>query len=367
MIQKCPLPYTKISLLIPLLISLLSSACLNTSSGKDADFGNIGPTGGNVLATKPANGDRRVDPNAPIKIDFSKDIDPSALEKSRFSFSDTTAKNYDVNFDIKIDSARSVSLVPTAPLVPGDSYKVIVAGKTVNGVDVQKPNMIDFRVRLALETFTATVEPADHATNVPLYGLIRIEFSEAPDKASVTRETLRIDPPVGGDFEWKDERQLLIRSKYGLPLFERGKTYTIKIEGITTFNKAKELVPISTSFSSAANLLLESINAHPVNGRDTVLGQIGHTNEINLGFDAPIDLKSFQKPGAVVVTATPNNGSNSQNVPGTIKENALYKSVVIFTADQGYPADSKIYITLAATVSDDRGFILGKPLTIRLR
>ena len=126
-------------------------------------------------------------------------------------------------------------------------------------------------------------------------------------------------------------------------------------------------MPISTSFSSASNLLLQRINGHEVNGRDTVLGQISHTNEIRLSFDAPIDFESFQKPGAFELTSTSDDGHISQNVHGTIKKNPFYKDSIIFTASQDYPTDSKIYLKLAATVADKNGFTLGKPLTIRLR
>ena len=197
--------YSNIALLISAIISVLSSGCIKSS-------GFSGLTGGAVLATEPANGNRRADPNAPIKIEFSEDLNPSSLEKRRFVFWDETlgiekAGIHDVAFDLKIDGPRAVSLVPTTPLVPGHSYSITVAGLIVDGVSVQKAHIFKFRTWLSREIFTATVKPADHSTDVPLSTLITIEFSEAPDKATVTRKTLSSDPYLSGDIEWKGDRQ----------------------------------------------------------------------------------------------------------------------------------------------------------------
>lgn len=265
---------------------------------------------------------------------------------------------------VKIDN-RVVTLELSSALVPGEIYSVTVASGTiqsVKGFKLLKPYTFKFRVQLSAEAFTATITPADQKLDVPINTNILVNFSEAPNQGSVTKDSFKVTAKDGVPIKfnaitWKDDKNV----SFNLPIFERATTYTIQLEGITTPNKAKEVEPLSTAFTTSANLVItESWIPQSMTGPN---------HSIILDFDEEVDLATIKAAGAFLVEATPASGGASTPLNGTFRDkaNLAYPGRVIFESDSAFSKGSTISITIAASVADIKGATLGAVKKIDLK
>lgn len=341
--------------LLTLALSLfLSSACDYSNSGKEDGVLSTKEPG--VISTEPANGNRMVDPNSNIKIEFNQDIDSNSITNNKFWFRDMTAGKQDVSFSLKFDNSHVVSLVPTAPLVPGHSYEIIIAGRKENDIVVQEAYLLKFRVRLAKDIFTATeVHPLDHEQNTPIDTIIFVTFSETPDWDSITKKTFILSNDgtnVRGKFKRPHAEYLpnsiTFEPDYAL---SRDITYTITLEGITTKNTTKEIAPVNSSFTTSKYLLLKQ----PELTIDSVI----------LGFDGGIDMETINKnPDAIVVNETIPSGS-PMRVEGHISYVYALKRL-IFKANKNFTPNAEVTVTISDKIKDISGATLKTAKTVQL-
>jgi predicted RNA-binding protein with TRAM domain len=147
----------------------------------------VAPT---VTSTDPANNATNVPLNKVIKATFSEAMDPATITGSTF-----TLKQGNTNVTGTVTySGTTASFTPTNSLSGNLVYTATITtgAKNTAGTALANDYVWTFTTAAAVAPTVTSTDPANNATNVPLNKVIKANFSEAMDPATITGSTFTL-------------------------------------------------------------------------------------------------------------------------------------------------------------------------------
>ncbi|MDW8148055.1 MAG: Ig-like domain-containing protein [Roseiflexaceae bacterium] len=237
-----------------------------------------------IVRIDPPDGAEMVNPQAPLRIEFSQPVQKDSLVK---------ALRIEPSVDLTIDMQGNVALVrPVGGLQYGVEYTLTVGAGVRNALGRATESARTVRFRTAPYVAVREVSPADGSADVPLETLIMVEFNapvvsaeavaaaaDDPRRANELPQPLTVtagnDPnPVSGVGRWLSPTRFGFSPEGGLRL---ATTYRVTVRAdLTPDGAARMEQPVSWSFSTAAQLLVDT---RPFDG------------ETDVAADRPIEIR----------------------------------------------------------------------------
>ena len=163
-------------------------------------YGATPPTA-TALTVTPPPGSTNVDPSAPIRLTFSRPVDPTTVDDMSFR---VQLGGDRIGGTIAVAAnRRSATFTPDVPLPAGSDITVMVNGQLLlddraNGLDADGDGELggiftsSFRTEEPVIPPPVSVTPADGERMVNVARPVRVEFREPVDPATVTADSLQV-------------------------------------------------------------------------------------------------------------------------------------------------------------------------------
>ncbi|MGB9752685.1 Ig-like domain-containing protein [Roseiflexus castenholzii] len=237
-----------------------------------------------VVRIEPPDGAEMVNPQAPLRIEFSQPVQKDSL---------AAVLRIEPSVDLTIDMEGNSALVrPTGGLQYGAEYTLTVGAGVRNALGRATESAQTVRFRTAPYVTVREVSPADGSADVPLETLIMVEFNapvvsaeaiaaaaDDPRRAGELPQPLTLtagsDPnPVNGVGRWLSPTRFGFSPEDGLRL---ATTYRVTLRAdLTPDGAARMEQPVNWSFTTAAQLL---VGTRPFDG------------ETDVAADRPIEIR----------------------------------------------------------------------------
>lgn len=219
-----------------------------------------------VVRIDPPDGAEMVNPQAPLRIEFSQSVQKDSL---------VAALKIEPSVDITVDVQGSVALVqPVGGLQYGAEYTLIIGAGVRNALGRATESAQSVRFRTAPYIAVREVSPADGSADIPLETFIMVEFNapvvsaeavaaaaDDPRRADELPQPLALtaggDPaPIVGVGRWLSPTRFGFSPEGGLRL---ATTYRVTVRpDLTSDGAARMEQPVIWSFTTAAQLLADT-------------------------------------------------------------------------------------------------------------
>ncbi|MGD8516371.1 MAG: Ig-like domain-containing protein, partial [Anaerolineae bacterium] len=163
-----------------------------------------------VVGASPAEGDRLSDLWTPVRIRFSRPVDPDSVLE-RFSLSSGSGLGLPGVVTWERGGATFV-FQPQEALLPDTSYEYRLEPQVRDSLGFELAEGVSHS--FATEPMLLEVAPPDGAAQIPITETIRLSFSRAMDQETVEAGLL-ISPPLDFDITW-DGNQVLLAPQRGM-------------------------------------------------------------------------------------------------------------------------------------------------------
>lgn len=182
----------------------ISSAAQDVTGTPLAPFATVFQTGSArddvepaVEVTNPVDGATDVPVNVPVRVRFTKPIDPTTVDANTFALQSASGATVACAITVSTDD-QVVTFTPLRPLEAGADYTLTISAELVDGLGHPvsgAPVMLHFTSGGAVDVSNpqvARVSPPSGSDNVPPNAVLEVEFTEAVDPTSVSPSSLQL-------------------------------------------------------------------------------------------------------------------------------------------------------------------------------
>ena len=259
------------------------------STGSRTDL--VVPT---ILSTNPDSEDSGVGVNMSGRLVFSETIDPLSVTSDTFRIANVAGGPYlDATVSVAADR-RSVTLVPSAPLLAYTRYYLYlpsftdVAGNTGSGTTVY------FYTGAGVDTTAPTVVALSPPTGVqalPVNTRIIAVMSEAIDRTSLSNASIQLTPAVAGTVALAADRVTLTFTPSGN--LSPSTVYNVLVNGLRD--------TAGNTMSAAAFGFTTGASATPDTTAPTIIGRTPTANSAGVGVTSLLTISTSERITAAAV------------------------------------------------------------------
>jgi len=259
-------------------------------------------TAPSVVSAYPSCCNSQTAANTVVDLQFNKSINFTTVNSNNFYISDCNGDcgwytPVPINATISQVSQNVIRLTPSAPLIVGDQYEVILGSGIldVNGIAYPGNTGWDFTVTTAADQSQPSVAgfaPVQSATNIGDNGIVRVTFNKNIDPLTINTQTLTLQSganTIPYTFSYDNTSRVTITPESALP---DSSLITVAVANGLTDGMGNVVPPTSITFQTAAgpNFSSPHVVSSTISYGDTnvPLGSV-----FTLTFDRPMDTRTF--------------------------------------------------------------------------